>query len=487
MIRSIATMSYGLSFAAALILVPNAIAASNEQTQNQSQQGNQAGEAVQSGVINTTTPPRPTDPAQQISHTITKEEAKGGIPLGNFLLYPALSTTVLYDDNIYASRKNEVSDTVLTITPEMRIKSNFNHHSLEVGSGIDINRYHRFINENTNDEWVYGKGRIDITDSTNLYGGVNFSHSHEDRSSPDAVEISKTGTLTGPIRYTDTGGNIGVYHTFNDRLALRVGGSVSKLNYDNLPLIGGGIYEGNLRDRKESLVGGRLIFTASDTLDLFAQGAADNRIYDNLGIYNRNSHGFNAAVGMTYEPSDSLKGEAYIGRIGQNYDDTRFKYVSAIDYGFNIKYKTTPWTTFSMNLDRSLEETTISGSSGYLNTALSGRIDHRLSPDLSLNASLTRQWSQYNDIDRDDIYTGAGVGAKMYLSNAIYAAADYKYRKRTSSATATDPNYIAITHYADYDNNLVYFTLGTDFGTRAQPETPVVSYPSWSLDRKSVV
>lgn len=478
MIRDIVTMRYTLSLATTFILVPYALGAPSEQAQSQAQQGSQIGTSNQNGIVPPITPPRPEDPVQQVSHTLEKDEAKGGIPWGNFLLYPELAATVMYDDNIYASRKNELSDTILTTSPEIRMKSNFDRNALEIGTGVNLNRYHRFTMENTNDSWVYTKGRIDLAKSSYIYGGAGLSRSHEDRSSPDALEVEQTATLASPIRYTDLNGNIGMYHSFTDRLAVRMGASITKLKFEDTPLVGGGSYSNAYRERQESLVGGRLIFAAFDTVNLFAQGAKDRRIYDSS---NRGSYGFNAAIGIGAKPSDTLSGEAYVGRIRQHYDEPNFATVDTSDYGLNIKYKTTPWTNLTLDLDRTLEETTIANSSGYINTSLTGRINHSLSHDLSLNASLTRQWSKYNDISRTDIYTGAGVGIKYYLSNSIYTAADYKYRKRVSTATSINADYTAPVNYADYDNNLVYVTLGTDFGTRAQPVTPTFTYPSWSL------
>ncbi|MDD5118919.1 MAG: outer membrane beta-barrel protein [Sulfuricurvum sp.] len=482
MTRSITSMSYSISIAAALILATNAIGAPNEQAKNQAQQGNQTGSVIQNGTI-PVTPPKPEDPVQEIQHSVKKEENTGGIPWGNFLLFPELSATVMYDDNIYASRKNEVSDAILTTTPEIRMKSNFDRHSLELGSGVDLNRYHRFTAENTNDPWVYGKGRLDLTQSTNVYGGVHLSRNHEDRSSPDALEVEQTSALANPVRYTDLSGNIGIYHDLTERLSVRLGASATKLNYENTSLVGGGTYSNDYRDRKESLVGGRVTYSASDAVKLFVQGANDHRQYritDPLRN-NRNSSGYNATLGMSYKPSDILSSEAYIGRIRQYYNDPLFNNVDATDYGLNVKYQTAPWTTFSLDLSRSLEETTVLNSSGYINTALTGKVNHNLSRDLSLNASLTRQWSKYNDIDRTDIYTGAGVGVKYYLSNAVYSAANYQYRKRSSTAMSQSPDYTAPVNYAEYDNNLIYVTLGTDFGTRVQPTTLTFTYPSWSL------
>lgn len=476
MIRDIKAIRYTLSVAAALILMPDAIGAPSEQMQEQIQQGGQAGVLIPNGIA--TIPPRTENSTQQVSHTPEKDETKNGISWGNFLLFPELSATVMHDDNIYASRKNELSDTVLTTSAAIRMKSNFDHHAFEIGSGVDLNRYHRFTAENTSDSWVYAKGRIDLTKSSYIYGGAGLSHNHEDRSSPDALAIEQTATLASPTQYTDLNGNIGIYHSLTKSFAVRLGASAIKLNYENTPLIGGGTYSNDYRNRTETLVGGRLIFAASDIVNLFAQGAYDNRVYESS---NRSSHGTNAALGIGLKPSDTLSGEAYIGRIHQYYDNPNFASIHTEDYGFNIKYKTTPWTNFTLDLSRSLEETTVLNSSGYINTSLIGRVNHSLSRDFSLNASLTREWSQYNDISRTDVYTGAGVGAKYYFSNSVYTTADYKYRRRTSSVTSLDADYTAPVHYADYDNNLIYVTLGTDFGTHAQPTVPAYTYPSRSL------
>lgn len=494
--HSFTAVSNILSYAAVLVLVPHALAAPNEQLQTEAKQGSvsqsqaelgtQSGSAIQSGAVPSLVPPSPENPTQVVSHTVAKDDKDGGIPLGNFLLYPELSATMMYDDNIYASRINELSDRILTISPEIRMKSNLSRHFFELGTGVDINQYHKYTDENTNDAWVYGKGRIDISDWTNIYGGVNLSRDHEDRSSPDASEISTTDSLEKPTHFRDLSGNAGIHQKLTDRLNIRFGVSAMKLNYEDTPLVGGGTYSSDYRDRQETLVGGRVTFAALDGVNLFAQGMSDTRAYDTSNpitnpTFNHNSHGYNEALGISFKPSSTLNAEAYVGLIQHYYDNSLFENISATDYGLNVMYKIAPWTTLSLNLDRSLKETTITDLSGYLNTALTGQVKHNLSRDLSLNASLSRQWSSYNESEREDVYTGAGVGAKYYITNSFYAGADYKYRHRNSTATQSVATYIDPVHYADYDNNLVYVTLGTDFGTRANSLMPAITYPSWDL------
>ncbi len=478
--KSITTLGYTLSFAAALCLAPHAWGAPNEQAQNQagsvtqnkaqagsvtqsmSQSGNQFGNANQNGIISDlpTTPPKPFDPVQQVSDTLAKDS--GGIALGDFLLYPELSATLMYDDNIYAAQNNELSDEILIISPEIRIKPNFTRDSLELGAGANINRYNTYTNENTNDAWGYLKGRIDLTDSTNVYAGVSLSRDHEDRSSPDTNQLVQSTSFASPTRYRDFSSNVGLYHELTEGLKVRLGASTTKLDYENTPLVGGSSYDNGYRDRKETLSGGRITYAAAQGIDVFVQGMSDQREYDTTdATFDHNSKGYNAAVGVATWFTESLSAEGYVGRIHQSYDNSAFSDVNAIDYGLNINYKMTPKTTLTMDLDRSIEETTIDTSSGYLNTALTGRVKQNVSHDLSLNASLTHQWSRYNSYDRKDTYFGGGVGMKYYLSNAIYTAADYQYRQRSST-----------TDTADYKNNIVYITLGTDFGTRAKPTTP---------------
>ena len=477
--HSILNVSYTLSFAAVLCLAPQVFGAPNEQTQSKagnvtqskaqagsvtqsmSQSGNQLGNANQNGIISPlpSTPPKPLDPIHEVSDSLAAE-AKGGIPLGDFLVYPEISAVLMYDDNIYAARENELSDKILIISPEVRIKPNFTRDSVELGVGAHLNRYQDHKAENTSDTWGYLKGRIDLTDDTNVYAGVSLLRDHEDRTSPDTNFLGLTDAFASPTRYTDFSSDIGIFHQLTEDIKVRLGASTTKLNYENTPLVSGLTYSNDYRDRTETLSGGRITYAAAQGIDLFVQAMNDHRQYDDP-TFDHNSNGYNAAIGMAILATYSLSAEGYVGRIHQSYDNSAFSDVNTIDYGLNVKYKMTPTTTLSMDLDRSLEETTITDSSGYLNTALSGNITHAVSHDLSLHASLTQQWSHYNSYDRKDTYVGGGAGVKYYLTNAIYTAADYQYRQRNSTIDT-----------ADYNNNIVYITLGTDFGTRAKPTTP---------------
>jgi len=479
--HSILNVSYTLSFAAVLCLAPHAFGAPNEQTQSQagnvsqskaqagsvsqnmSQSGNQLGNANQNGInsVLPTTPPKPLDPMHEIPDALAAAE-KGGIVLGDFLIYPEISATLMHNDNIYAAGTNEVSDNILIVSPEVRIKPNFTRDSLEFGIGADLNRYQDRKAENTNDTWGYLKGRIDLTDDTNVYAGASLSRDHEDRTSPDTNFLGQSDAFASPTRYTDFSSNIGLFHQLTDDIKVRLGASSTKLNYDNNPLISGAVYSNDYRDRTETFSGGRITYAAKPGIDVFVQAMSDYRKYNlSDATFIHNSSGYNAAVGMAVAVTESLGVEGYIGRIHQSYDNSAFSDVTAVDYGLNVQYKMSPKTTLSMDLDRSLEETTITDSSGYLNTALSANLKHTVSHDLSLNASLMHQWSHYNSYDRKDTYMGGSAGVKYYLNNAIYTAADYQYRTRNST-----------TNTADYDNNIVFITLGTDFGTRAKPTTP---------------
>ena len=46
-----------------------------------------------------------------------------GVRAGSYLLYPSLGTTVVFDDNIYATNKNRTSDMRFEIVPVVRARS----------------------------------------------------------------------------------------------------------------------------------------------------------------------------------------------------------------------------------------------------------------------------------------------------------------------------------------------------------------------------
>ena len=375
-----------------------------------------------------------------------------GITAGPFQLYPDIRLDATYNTNIFATRTGGVQDLIWTVTPSLIAKSEHDRGSVNFKLGASADRYQSYSRQNTNDYWLEGQGLYQLTDKTNIYGGVGYNRLHEDRGSPDlrfGIE---------PTTYTDTNAFIGAFHDAGTFYG-RVGATFSRLSFNDVATSTPGVMLINKdRDRDLNAVGGRVGFRIDPTWDVFFQASTDSRDYqstpDDSG-YVRHSKGYRAAVGAAVNVSDRIVGEAYLGKMKQDYDDARLKDVSAPDYGASMRWHASPWTTYRFSIDRSLEETVIPGASSYVASSATAKVEHDLAEYTLLTAALTGGRNSFQGIERTDNYVEASVGIRHYLDKSIYVGAHYAALRRNSDALD-----------ANYSQNMVMFTVGSDFGAR---------------------
>ncbi|EKD99289.1 MAG: hypothetical protein ACD_23C00036G0001, partial [uncultured bacterium] len=371
-----------------------------------------------------------------------------GIPYGSFLLFPEIGLSYGYDSNIYAERKNETSDMVTMLSPLFVAKSNWAEHKLNFGAGADLSRYRDHSSENTDDYWLAVGGQYDINPTANIFGNVSHTQTHEDRGSPDNIR----GQNPTVLRIDEA--NLGAAKQFG-KVSVKASLNQEKLDFSTPT---GATYSYNDRDRTVDSLDARVGYAVTPSVETFVQAATDARNYDITLDHNgfkRSSDGHRIAVGAAFTPSAALKGEAFIGQMHQSYDDPLFTDLNKAYFGANLTWKPLAGTTASAFLGRSLEETTLAGSSGYVDTSVGANVEKVLNQDLLLNARLAYTRSEYQGIDRQDDTISAGAGVKYYVSPTVYLGADYSHLNRESNVKNAQRE-----PYADYFRNQIMFSLG---------------------------
>jgi hypothetical protein len=365
--------------------------------------------------------------------------------MGSFLLYPELVVTGMYDDNVYSTHDDKVSDHALIVTPSLWAQSAWERHFVSFHASADFTRYRDQTDENTNDYRFGGEGRYDVSGDTNVYGGLRYGHEHEDRESPD----DRNGTE--PTRYKLTRGYGGSFWQLGD-WSVRVGANALKLNFDDVPFVNSAgvsrIINNDDRDRDQYSAGVRVGYEIRPRLLAFGQISGDWRRYDSarddLG-FKRDSDGLRAVLGVRTYESGSYKLEAFAGAIRQNYKDAQLADVSRPTAGANLVWNVGTATTFGFILDRSIEETTSVGcghaggaASSYVNSYGQANLNHSFTPSFSMYAFGSLSRADYRGINREDDYVSAGVGALYRVARSFYIDVTYQNRRLNSSIPTED-------------------------------------------------
>lgn len=370
-----------------------------------------------------------------------------GYRVGSFVIYPSIQAATVFDSNIYATRSQRRSDLLATVSPQVTVESDWARNALTATVQTDLTGYDRSPHENTADWNASIEGRIDATDTTRILLGGTAIASHEDRSSPDAVN-----GLT-PTPYQEFNGYAGVIQRLGD-FSVRVGGAIERTSFSNVDSAHG-IINNQDRNRNRFTFGALVRYEANPGFRPFVEVLGDLRHYDDrvddFG-YARSSDGYRAGVGALFRFSPTLRGEAFLGVMGSKADDPRFRAVTTPSFDGNLHWQARPSTALVLFAERSLEETTLAGSPAYIATTVGGRVEQKLTDKLTGLIRLGWTNSDFLQSTRMDNDYDVSVGLRYALNARVTLGVDYRYTRRSSNV-----------YLANYDRNTLYFRIGSSF------------------------
>ena len=353
-----------------------------------------------------------------------------GVRAGGFTVFPEASVTGTYDDNIFAADVGEVDDFITTLAAGVSVQSNWSRHALNLNAGLAQYLYADNSDEDRLDWNVGGNGRVDITRDTNISGGLSYAQLHEDRGAPNAP-----GLAAEPTEYALFGAEVALAHRFN-RVTTRVGLGFADYDYDDAPLIGGGVLDQDFRDREEFEQFLRLGYDVSPDTNLYIQGTLNQREYDQkppVVALNRDSDGWAVVGGADFRLSNLAQGDVYVGYQEQSYDDPPLSDISGLAFGAGVDWFVTPLTTIRIDAAAIVEETVAAGASGFLDQSVGLGIDHELMRNVIIGARASYANQDYEGIARSDDVIRAGLGVDYLLNRNFSVGLGYDYTDRDSN------------------------------------------------------
>ncbi|MDO8408739.1 MAG: outer membrane beta-barrel protein [Phenylobacterium sp.] len=352
-----------------------------------------------------------------------------GLRLGTFMAYPKVSVTAEHNDNIYGVATNETDDLIWRVQPEISLNSGWSRHALQARARASINRYQDNGSEDTDDYTVGASGRLDVSRATQIAAGADWSRMTEPRTSSSTPQAS-----TAPIQYDLASANVGLSHEFN---RLRVSGryDIREYDYEDGRTAAGTPIEQDDRDRKVHAVTARADYAVSPATALFVEVSRNWREYDLTPpavALTRDSEGTQALVGANFELGALVRGEVGVGYITQEYDDPRFDELEGLGARAQVEWFPTQLTTVSLTGSRTVEDSGIPGSSGYLSTNVGAQVDHELMRNIILTGQASYGQDEYEGVDRDDDRLNLGVSGTYLLNRYAGLTVAYSYFDQSS-------------------------------------------------------
>lgn len=371
-----------------------------------------------------------------------------GVRVGNMIVYPEVQVSSYYDSNIFGNANNEVDDIAVVFGPHVFVQSDWDRHAAFLQGHVDVVSYGENKGENSVDYWASGEGRLDITDTTKVFGGALHGRFHEDRESPDDLNGAE------PTNYTQSRGFAGLAQGFG-KARIRLGGTVEHFDFDDTPLGGGGNINNDDRDRNLVSVGALAAYRLDPQLEPYLQGTVDYRTYiadlDDNG-FDRDSRGYTVKAGLTYEVSGELYLDVAAGMMYRTFDDPAFEDESTPAVDANVTWQTTPELTVRSWITRAISDTTINGASSYHFTGAGATAEYDLTSDLLLSGLFTYGVSAFQGANRTDHDYEFGAGLRYRINRNFFVAGDLRHQFRESDVVG-----------ADYNRNQVFLRFGAQY------------------------
>ncbi|WP_029417192.1 outer membrane beta-barrel protein [Brevundimonas bacteroides] len=374
-----------------------------------------------------------------------------GLSAGTFAVYPLIQIDAENSDNVFATAIGEQNDWIVHFKPEVAIESGWSRHSLSAYARADIARYQDFDGENHEDWDLGANGRLDITRATNVAAGFNFASQTEPRTSSNAPASTRE-----PVRYDLTSSYLAASHV-SGRVKVSARGDIREFDYEDGVTLAGVVVDQDNRDRTLTSLTGRADLAISPATALFVQATTNKRDYDtavSAALPARDSDGYEILAGANFEVGAVMRGEIAAGYIVQEFDAAVYDQIDGFGARAQLEWFPTQLTTVTAYGSRTIEDSGIVGSGGYLSSSAGVRIDHELMRNVLLNAEASLSRDEYEGIDREDERVQLSVGGTYLMNRNLGLSLSASRFEQTSSGLAGG---------AEFDVNRLTATLVAQF------------------------
>ncbi len=373
--------------------------------------------------------------AEERALTVFEREHEGYEPLGTriadeWMMFAGAEAFYEYNNNIFTTPNDTKKDSIFTLAPTLRLRSDMPLHQLNVDGGFTSRRFADNDSEDTDSYFLSSNGRYDISSTSFMFGRLGTSRSFEDRSSPNAASGSE------PTQYQRYDATAGIAQTVL-RLTYQADVTLRRLDYKDVPSSSGTIDQDG-RDVNIVIGSARAGWEWQEGLSTYVRGAYNDRSHFSTQTTQRDSQGFDVGVGVTLSRPTVYMVDASIGVMHQTFDNAAFDDVTKPSFSLNAAYNITPLTSLVGGVSRSLEETTTANASSLLQTVASVGVEHDIASNLLGRVGLSRTWSEFQDISRDDDIWSVTAEMKYLFSRNFYLSPRFQYSERESPVNSSD-------------------------------------------------
>lgn len=359
-----------------------------------------------------------------------------GVPAGGFLVFPSIDVDLGYTDNVYQANANGVADGFVAIEPKVRAVSQWSLHRLTADASGKLVRYFKYAARNE-DGWSIGTdGRLDMSGDASLSLGARTTRMYESGFSG----ASLTGVRSAvPVQASMFKALEEVRFT---RVRAVLAADYSILDYKPVQTLAGTTLSGRDRDRNVVRGIGHVEYGLTPDAGLFVQATYAKTNYPALlasGLPNRDSSEIRVLTGVSFDLTALLRGSLGIGYVDRRYESLLYKDISGISIDGKLEYFPSQLTTLTISGRRQIEDSTVSGTSGFFNTGVAARVDHELLRNAIVNIGAEYEHDDYIGTTSRANSVRISGGGQYLMSNTLRFDVGASYGKRTANGPLNLP------------------------------------------------
>ncbi len=365
---------------------------------------------------------------------VAQEGGARGHRVGAFTGQPSVTTSVSWQDNVFAQADQERADVIYAIDARYTLQPAWSRHHLGGFLQARAQQYADFDTESRTDFGAGADGRLDVTSRTSVGANVAGYRATEPRTSS-----SSPANAAEPINFDRLVVGADLSHAFN-RMSLTGAVGYEDYAYSAGTQLDGSPLPQNYRDRDLYTVSGRVAVEVTPTTAVFLQAAAnthDYRLDPSMTDINRNSDGRQVLFGAQFDITNLIQGDFGLGYFTQEFDDPSLASVDGLAANGSINWSVTGLTTLTFGAERRFNDTALTGASGLVGTLAYAQVQHDLLRSLALRGRLDVAADEFEgDVDRKDERFGVGVGASFAVNQSVSIDFDASQTRQESSGQA---------------------------------------------------
>lgn len=370
--------------------------------------------------------------AERVSDRDRSHAEPEGIRAGNYIVLPSLEDNLVWDDNLFRSDANRVSDFRNELTPEIKLQSHLPRHVLDLSlAGKIVSHF-----ENTDQDYANLRGT--------LASALHFDHAHTlSFAALSALEHEERGelltplTAAEPVELLHNRASLGLTRDVG-RLYGTLSGTFERWDYSDAKSLDGTLLDLDPRDTDQWVAQIKLGYRFSPGYELIGKVRGLRELNRGDDMVDRDAVGYEALAGVAFETNPLLRWRILGGYGVRDFDQSDLDTVGSALVEGQMQWLPTESITVYATLSHEIVTAHGLEDNGRTETTFLGKVEYELYHNLVLTADLEIKDADFFGVDRQDQLYAGRIGLEYFPNKLLSLSLAYEHAIRESTEDALD-------------------------------------------------